>query len=132
MEGNLLVGQLAIHGRIGISASLHIGLITSIEVHLHNSASVDLAASALTGDFRGVHNIIKNGILDSRESTRTRTQSLGLLGTSVTLAQNVTLGNDDDMTPRELLLQFANETSLDLLEGILEFEGNVHNDGLAT
>jgi hypothetical protein len=131
VEGNLLVGQLAIHGSIRIGTSLHIGLITSIQVHLHNSASIDLATSALTSNFRGVYNILKNGILDSRESARTGAQSLGLLGTSITLSQNVALSDDDDMTSRELLLQLANETGLDLLEGFLEFEWDVYDDSLA-
>ena len=132
MEGNLLIGQLSIHGSIGIGASFDIGLITSIKVHLHNSASINLAASALTSNFRGVDNILENSILDRRESTRTRTQSLGLLGTSITLSQNVALSDNDDMSTRELLFQFTNKTGLDLLEWFLEFEGDVDDDGLAS
>jgi len=132
VEGNLLVGQLSVDSSIGISASLNIGLVTSIKVDLENTTSINLAAGALSSDLSGVDNVLKDGILDSSQSTGAGTQSLGLLGTSITLSKNVTLGNNDDVTSRELLLQLANKTSLDLLEGPLELEGHVNDDGLAS
>ena len=132
MEGNLLVGQLSVDGSVGISASLNIGLVTSIEVDLENTTSINLAAGALSSDLSGVDDVLKDGILDSSQSTGAGTQSLGLLGTSIALSKNVTLGNDDDVTSRELLLQLAYKTSLDLLEGPLELEGHVDDDGLTS
>lgn len=132
MESNLLVGQLTIHGSISVRASLYIGLIASIKVHLDNSASVNLATSAFAGDFRGVDDILENGILDRCERTGAGAQSRGLLGAGVALTQNVTLGDDNDVTSGELFLQFANETGLDLLDGLLEFVRHVDDDSLKT
>ena len=132
MEGDLLVGQLSVDSSVGISASLNIGLVTSIKVNLKDTLSINLAAGALSSDLSGVDNVLKDGILDSSQSTGAGTQSLGLLGTSIALSKNVTLSNNDDVTSRELLLQLANKTSLDLLEGPLELEGHVNDDGLAS
>jgi hypothetical protein len=132
VEGNLLVGQLSVDSGICISASLNIGLVTSIEVNLKDTLTVHLAAGALSSDLSGVDNVLKDSILDSSQGTGAGTQSLGLLGTSIALSKDVTLSNNDDVTSRELLLQLANKTSLDLVEGLLELEGHVHNDGLAS
>lgn len=132
MEGNLLVGQLSVDSSVGISASLNIGLVTSIKVNLKDTTSINLAAGALSSDLSGVDNVLKDGILDGSQGTGARAQSLGLLGTSVALSKDVTLGNNDDVTSRELLLQLAYKTSLDLLEGPLELVWHVHDDGLAS
>ena len=132
MKGNLLVGQLSVDGSVGISASLNVGLVASIKVNLEDTTSVNLAAGALSSDLSGVDNVLKDGILDSGQSTGAGTQSLGLLGTSIALSKNVTLGDDDDVTSRELLLQLAYKPSLDLLEGPLELVGHIHDDGLAS
>jgi len=132
VEGDLLVSQLSVDSSVGISASLNIGLVTSIKVNLKDTFSINLAAGALSSDLSGVDNVLKDGILDSSQSTGAGTQSLGLLGTSIALSKNVTLSNNDDVTSRELLLQLANKTSLDLLEGPLELEGHVNDDGLAS
>jgi len=132
MESNLLVGQLSVNRSVSISASLNIGLVTSIKVHLEDTTSINLAASALSSDLSGVNNILKNGILDRRKSTRARAQSHSFLGTSVTLSKDVTLGNNDDMTSRKLLLQLADKAGLDLLEGLLKLEWHINDDSLAS
>jgi hypothetical protein len=132
MEGDLFVGQLSINSRIGISAALNVGLVASIKVNLEDTTSVNLASGALSSDLSGVHNIFKDGILNRSESTRTGAQSFGLLGTSIALAEDVTLGYNDEVLSRELLLQFTYKTSLDLLEGLLELVGHVNNGSLAS
>ena len=132
MEGNLLAGQLSVDSSVGISASLNIGLVTSIKVNLKDTTSINLAAGALSSDLSGIDNILKDGILDGSQGTGARAQSLGLLGTSVALSKDVTLGNNDDVTPRELLLKLTDETGLDLVEGLLELVGHIHDDGLAS
>lgn len=132
MERDLLVCQLSINSSISIGAALNIGLITPIKVNLENTTSINLAAGALSGDFSGVHDILQDGILDRGEGTGAGTQSLGLLGASITLSKDVTLGNDDKVLSREFLFQLADETSLDLLEGLLEFVGDINNSGLAS
>ena len=132
MEGNLLVGQFSVDSSIGISPSLNIGLVTSIEVNLEDTTSINLAAGALSSDLSGVDNVLEDSILDSSQGTGAGTQSLGLLGTSITLSENVTLSNNNDVTSRELLLQLANKTSLDLVERPLELEGHVDDDGLVS
>lgn len=116
MERNLLVGQLPVHSSIGVSSALDVGLVASIKVDLQDTTSINLASGTLSGDFGGVNDIFENGILYSSESTGTGTQSLSLLATSVRLAQNVTLGNDDEMLSREFFFQLTDKTGLNLLE----------------
>ena len=132
MESDLLVGQLAVNSRISLGTSLNIGLVTSIKIHLKNTTSINLAPGALSSDLSGVHNILKNSILDTGKGARARAESLGLLGTSIALSEDVTLGDDDDMTSREFLLQLTDKTCLNLLEGLLVFEGNIDDDRLAS
>ena len=79
MERDLLVGKLVVNRCIGVDASLNIGLIASIEVDLEEPRSLDLAAGALSSDLGGVDDILKDGILDSRQGTRARAKSLRLL-----------------------------------------------------
>jgi len=129
MESHLFVCQLSIDRSISIRTSLNISLVTSIKVHLKNTASVHLASGALSSDLSRINNILENGILNSCKSTRARSQSLRLLRTCVTLAENVTLSNNDHVTSRKFLLQLSHETCLDLLEGLLEFEWDVNDNG---
>lgn len=132
MESDLLVGQLSINGSISVGAALNIGLVTSVKVHFKNTASVNLAPGALSGNFGGVNNVLQDGVLDGSEGAGTGAQSLGLLGTGVTLSEDVTLGNNDDVTSGELLLQLTHKTGLDLLEWLLELVGHINDDGLAS
>jgi hypothetical protein len=132
VERNLLVGQLSINSSIGISATLNVGLVTSIKVNLKDTTSINLASGALSGDLGGVDNVLEDGILDGSQGTRAGAQSLGLLGTGIALSKDVTLGNNDEVFSRELLLQLADEASLDLLEGLLELVGHVNNGSLAS
>lgn len=132
MERNLLVGKLSIDSSIGISTSLNIGLVTSIKVNLEHTTSINLTAGTLSSDLSGVHNILKDGILNRSQGTRTRAKTLGLLGTSVGLSENVTLCDNNDVTSGELLLELTDQTGLDLVEGLLELEGHIHDDGLGS
>uniref|UniRef100_A0A7S1KKY4 Uncharacterized protein n=1 Tax=Stephanocyclus meneghinianus TaxID=29205 RepID=A0A7S1KKY4_STEMN len=95
MERYLLISQLSVNSSICIRATFNISLITAIKIHFQNTTSVNLAAGALSSDFSGVHNILQESVLHSGEGTRTRTESLGLLGTSIRLSEDVTLGYDD-------------------------------------
>ncbi len=132
MERDLLVRQLSVNGGIRIGASLHVGLIPPVEVHLDDASAVDLAARALAGDLGGVDDVLEDGVLHRREGARTGAQSRRLLGTGVALTEDVALGDDDDVTSGELLLELAHESGLDLLERLLELVRHIHDDGLAT
>ena len=131
MERDLLVGELVVDRGVGVDAPLNIGLVASVEVDLQEPRSLDLASCALSGDLGGVDNVLKNGILDSRQGARARTKSLRLLRSGVGLAEDLALGNDDDMSAAELLLELTDKLGLDALEGLLELVRNVQDDGLA-
>jgi len=131
MERDLLVGKLVVNRCIGVDASLNIGLVASVEVDLQEPRSLNLASGALSGDLGGVNNVLKDGILDSRQGTGARTKSLRLLRSGVGLAEDLALGNDDNMSAAELLLELTYKLGLDTLEGLLELVRNVQNDGLA-
>ena len=129
MERDLLVGQLSVHSGVRVRATLHVGLIPPVEVDLDDATTVDLAARALAGDLRGVHDVLQDGVLDRRERAGARAKSHRLLRPGVALAEDVALRDDDDVAAGELLLELANEAGLDLLEGLLELIRDVHDDG---
>lgn len=128
----MLIGQLSIDSGVGVSASLHVGLVATVKVNLEDAASVDLAAGALSSNLGGVYDVFQNGVLDSGESAGTRAKSSGLLRTSVALSKNVALSDNDNMLSGKFLLQLTDKASLDLLERLLEFVRDIDDDRLTS
>lgn len=79
VERNLLVGQLLVDISVGCNPGLNIGLVLGIKVNLEDTLSIDLASGPLSSDFSGVDNIVKDGLLDGSQSSRTRSDTLGLV-----------------------------------------------------
>ena len=131
VERDLLVGKLGVDIGKSVELALHMGLVLVVQHDLHDPLSIRLDPCPLAKDFCGVHNVIQNGVLYSREGARARTRTVGLLVPGVRLAKDGSLSNDNDVTSRELLLQLTDQTDLDLVEGFEQLKGNVDDDGLA-
>ena len=115
-EGGLLVGKLSVDGGKSLSLGLNIGLVLAVQKDFQDALSIDLHPSSLANNFGGVADIVKDGVLDLGQGTRTRAGSGGLSITVVGLSQDSTLGNHQDMLSREFLFQFSDQSLVDFLE----------------
>lgn len=86
VKGNLLVGELSIDGSESLGPSFYVCLVLGVKVNLHNSLSISLDPSSLSNNLGGVDNVLKNSILHSRQCSRARTRSTGLLVSVVGLS----------------------------------------------
>ena len=96
----------------------NIGLLILIQMHLEQSSSVKTESDSLADDFCRIDEVIKDSAVYSDQSAATRTFLLLLIHFPSRLGQNPPLGNEGDVFARELFLKFANQASLDLLEGL--------------
>ena len=116
-ERGLLVGKLSVDGGKGLSLGLNIGLVLAIQKDLQDALSIGLHPSSLANNFGRVADIVKDGVLDLGQSTRTRTGPGSLSITVVRLSQDGTLGNHQDVLSREFLFQLSDQSLVDFLEG---------------
>jgi hypothetical protein len=86
-------------------------------LHLDGLGTVDLDAGSLTNNLSGVDEVIQDLLVDSSQSARSGT---GLLLARVAsgLGHDATLSNEKDVAVRELLLELAGKSLLDLVEGL--------------
>lgn len=127
----MFVGEFSVDSGVRVDASLNIGLVLGVKVYLHDSLSVRLHSGSLANNFRGVDNVIENGILDSCQRSRTRAGSTGLLVSVVRFSQNGTLSDDNNMLPRKFLFQFTNELLLNLIHRSQKLVRDVQDNCLA-
>lgn len=98
-------------------------------LHLDGLGTVNLDAGSLTNNLSGVDEVIQNLLVDSSQSARSGT---GLLLTRVTsgLGHDATLSNEKNVAVRELLLELAGKSLLDLVEGLQLRNGDEDDDSL--
>lgn len=129
---NLLVGELSVNRGEGLGAAFNVGLVLGIKVNLHDSLSISLHPSSLSNNFRGVHDVVQDGLVNSRQCSRTRARSIGLLVTVVRLSENGTLSDDQNVLSREFLFQLTDKFLVDLIDRFQKLEGDIQDDGLAS
>lgn len=107
------------------------GLLVLVQMHLNQLGAVELDTDTLANDFSREDKILQDGIVDSGQSAGAWTllfQRIARL--AGWLGQNLALTDDNNVLARELLLQFAHQNDLDLLEHLLLWNGHVDDDGL--
>lgn len=106
-------------------------LLILIQVNLNQLGTIQFHTDALANNLSWEDEIVENCIVDSSQSTATWSLLfVGIWAAALWLGQDPTLGTEDNVTSREFLLQFTNQTDLDLLERSLLWNGNVDNDSL--
>jgi hypothetical protein len=130
VERNLLVSELSVNSSKSFKLALNVWLLLGVQEDLQNSLSVSLNTGALSDDFSRVDNILQNGILHVCQGAGAWTRSLGLCSAREGLAQDGSLGNDDDVTAGELLFQFTHQSLLNLVERLEQLVWNVENNSL--
>jgi hypothetical protein len=127
----LLVGELSVNCSEGISPSLNIGLVLGVKVNFHDALAVSLHSGSLANNLGGVHDIVKDGVLDSSQRARTGKGSCRLLVALEGLSEDGALSNNQDMASREFLLQLPDKSLLNLIERFQQFEGDIQDNSLA-
>ena len=117
VENDVLVGKLSVYSSKRIRSAFYIRLVLVVEVDLQETLAIELVSDSLSGNLGGVHNILENGIVNGRQCARARTGSTGFLVAVVRLAQNGALCNDEDVTSRKFLFEFADQSLVNLIEG---------------
>jgi len=129
-EVDVFTGQLLVDGAERVDFVLNLGLLSLIEEDLHHAASVELDANSLTNDLSRVDQVIEDGRVDRRQSAVAGSLLLLLVARLFgRFRQDAPLGDEDDVTSAELLLQLPDQTRLDLLVGLELGNGDEDDDG---
>lgn len=100
-------------------------------MHFNQLRTIQFHTNALAHNLSWEDEIVEDVVVDSGQGATAWTLLfVGIGATTTGLGQNFTFGAEDDVTAGELLLQFAHQTSLDLLEGLLFGNWNVNDDSL--
>lgn len=128
-EFDVVLGDEAVDGTEGLQLVVDLLDILRVQVDLQQLGSIESVTSTLTNDLDRVDDVLKDGAVYVGESAGTRADLGTLVLTDVVLGQNGTLGNDAHVLTRELLLQFTNQTRLDLLELLVLTVWDEDDDG---
>lgn len=153
LENNVAAGQSSVNLAIGIEAVVNTTTLLLIENDLDGLAAVLLGADTLANNLNGVDDVGEDGVVDSGQSTGTRT----LLGEGVARAdralgagEDTARSNDDNVAVGELLLELTGQSVhvsfcpansldsmfsqnvplLDLVETLEERDGNEDGNSL--
>lgn len=101
-----------------------------IEDNLQNAATIGTNASALAQNLSGVHEILKDGIVDGGQSPAARALLLSLSVVAGLLSNNAALADDNNVLATELLLKFSYQADVKTLELAELVEGHGQDDSL--
>ena len=130
LEDNVLVRQLLVDRRERLSLVLNLLLTLSTEEHLDGLTSLAADGGLLANALARIHQILNDGLVHGRQRVAVGTHTSELVGTTVVLAQDGSLGDEDDGTTLELLLELGGEAGLNESEGLEELVGHEDDDGL--
>lgn len=100
-----------------------------VNIHFEDGRAVNPVTDALANNLRGVHEVIKDGLVDSSHGPGDRAELEGLSGTPRRLADDAALDDEDHRLSAELLLQLSHQTGLDATELDSLVVGDEDDDG---
>merc|ERR1712037_622307 len=103
----------------------------SLEDNLVKSRSIESDSGSSADDLSGEAKIFKDLVVDVGESSAEWSLLLLVSGLSSGLGKDSSLGENDDVLARELLLEFSDDLLVDLLPGLDPWEGDEKDDGLS-
>jgi len=110
---------------------LDFGLLVLVELNLVKSGSIESNSGSSADDLSGEAKIFKDLVVDVGEGSAEWSLLLLVSGLSSGLGKDSSLGENDDVLARELLLEFSDDLLVDLLPGLDLWEGNEKDDGLS-
>jgi hypothetical protein len=131
LEGDLLASESLINRGESVKLVLKRSGILGVKEDLEGLGTVNLLAESLANDFGRENHVVQNGIVDGSQGARSGTRLLTVVATARN-SQDAALGNENNVTVRELLLKLTGDLGLDLLERLLVGDGNEDNDSLLT
>lgn len=124
--------QFPVNLRVSIESVVHATTLFLVQDDLENLASIFLRSESLSNNLNRIDHIGEDGIVNGGQSSAARTL-LGKAGAGAVGAlgarQDAARGKDQNMTVRELLLQLAGQTLLDLVEAGEEGDRDKDDDG---
>lgn len=105
---------------------------TMKHVHLHDPRAIDADAGALCDDLSGEHKVVEDSLVDLGQCARARALLALDAVVLLLLGENPASANEKHVLARELLLELADEASVDALEALEKREGDRDDNGLDT
>lgn len=130
LEDNVLVRQLLVDRRERLRLVLHLLRTLRAQEHLYRLATLATYRRLLPNALTRIHQVLDDRLVHGRQCVAVGTHTIELVGTTVVLAQDGSLGDEDDGTTLELLLELGGEAGLDESEGLEELVGHEDDDGL--
>jgi len=133
LEDNTTSSQTLVDLRVSVESVVNTTSLFLIQNDLQSLASIFLGSNTLTNNLNWVDEITENGIVDSSESSGTRTL-LGEGGSGSVAAlwsgENATSCEDYDMAIRELLFELTCETLLNSVKACKGWDGDKDDNSL--
>ena len=126
---SILASQGLVHGSKSLKL-LGAKLSLRVEDDLQNAATINTNASALAQNLSGVHQVLKNGIVNGSQSPAARALLLCLAVVAGLLGDNAALADDNNVLATELLLEFSDQADVKTLELAELVEGDGQDDSL--
>ena len=126
---SILASQGLVHGSKSLKL-LGAKLSLRVEDDFQNAATINTDASALAQNLSGVHEVLKNGIVNGSQSPAARALLLSLAVVARLLSDNAALADDNNVLATELLLELANQADVKTLELAELVEGDGQDNSL--
>ena len=126
---SILASQGLVHGSKSLKL-LGAKLSLRVEDDLQNAATINTNASALAQNLSGVHQVLKNGIVNGSQSPAARALLLCLAVVAGLLGDDAALADDNDVLAAELLLELTNQADVKTLKLAELVEGDGQNNSL--
>lgn len=133
VKGDAAASDTSVDLRVCVQSIVNTTSFLLIQDYLQSLAAIFFGTDALADNLNWVDEITKDGIVDSSESSGTRTLlSLGSAGSVAALwaRENAASSEDYDVTVRELLLKLTGETLLDSVEACKGWDGDKDDNSL--
>lgn len=130
-KNDVLASELLVDSREGVKLVFKRSGILGIKEDLESLGAINLLTESLANNFSGINEVVQDSIVNSGQSTASRTGLL-VVGATSGDRQDTTLSNKDNVTVRELLLELTSESSLNLVESIEARNRDKDDDSLLT
>jgi len=110
---------------------LNFCLLILVELNLVKSRSIESNSGSSADDLSGEAKIFKDLVVDVGEGSAEWSLLLLVSGLSSGLGKDSSLGENDDVLARELLLEFSDDLLVDLLPGLDLWEGDEKDNSLS-
>lgn len=133
VKGDVATSETFVDLRVCVQSVVNTTSLLLVQNNLQSLAAIFLSTNALADNLNWVDEVSENAIVDSSESSGTRT--LLSLGSARSVAalwarENAAGSEDYDMTVREFLLELTGETLLNSVEACKGWDGDKDDNSL--